>query len=197
MLLEPTNLLVLDEPTNHLDMQSKDILKNALIQYDGALIIVSHDRDFLAGLTEKVYEFRKPLIREYIGDIYDFLRERELKNLKELELSTVVLPRESREENASEAKLKWERKKNLEREKRKLEKEVERIENEINTSEYELKSRDQMLANPANYMAETFDKLWYENYERIKQNLADDLKHWEQLHTQLDDLSREIENLLA
>lgn len=197
MLLEPTNLLVLDEPTNHLDMQSKDILKNALIQYDGVLIIVSHDRDFLAGLTEKVYEFRKPLIREYIGDIYDFLRERELKNLKELELSTVVLPRESREENASEAKLKWERKKNLEREKRKLEKEVERIENEINTSEYELKSRDQMLANPANYMAETFDKLWYENYERIKQNLADDLKQWEQLHTQLDDLSREIENLLA
>ena len=79
MLLFPTNLLILDEPTNHLDMLSKDILKSALIQFDGTLIIVSHDRDFLQGLTNKVYEFRKPHIKEYIGDIYDFLEEKKLK----------------------------------------------------------------------------------------------------------------------
>jgi ATP-binding cassette subfamily F protein 3 len=84
MLLFPTNLLVLDEPTNHLDMLSKDILKNALIQYDGTLIIVSHDRDFLQGLTNKVYEFRKPNIKEYVGDIYDFLGQKNLTHLKEL-----------------------------------------------------------------------------------------------------------------
>ena len=82
MLLFPTNLLILDEPTNHLDMLSKDILKSALIQYDGTLIIVSHDRDFLQGLTNKVYEFKKPYIKEYIGDIYDFLEEKKLKELK-------------------------------------------------------------------------------------------------------------------
>ena len=79
MLLFPTNLLILDEPTNHLDMLSKDILKSALIQFDGTLIIVSHDRDFLQGLTNKIYEFRKPNIKEYIGDIYDFLEEKKLK----------------------------------------------------------------------------------------------------------------------
>lgn len=82
MLLFPTNLLILDEPTNHLDMISKDILKSALIQFDGTLIVVSHDRDFLQGLTNKVYEFKKPNIKEYIGDVYDFL---EAKNIEELD----------------------------------------------------------------------------------------------------------------
>ena len=84
MLLFPTNLLILDEPTNHLDMLSKDILKSALLQFDGTLIIVSHDRDFLQGLTNKVYEFRKPNIKEYIGDIYDFLEEKKMKELDDL-----------------------------------------------------------------------------------------------------------------
>ena len=77
LLLTPVNLLVLDEPTNHLDMQSKDILKNALLQFEGTLIVVSHDRDFLQGLTDKVYEFKRRHIKEYIGDVYDFLRKQE------------------------------------------------------------------------------------------------------------------------
>jgi ATP-binding cassette subfamily F protein 3 len=84
LLLTPSNLLVLDEPTNHLDMQSKDVLKNALLQYDGTLVIVSHDRDFLQGLTNKVYEFRNKKIREHLGDIYDYLEYRRMKNLNPL-----------------------------------------------------------------------------------------------------------------
>ncbi len=85
LLLEPSNLLVLDEPTNHLDMRSKDILKQALIKFDGTLIVVSHDRDFLDGIVGKVYEFRHNRIKENIGGIYDFLRKKKIENLKEIE----------------------------------------------------------------------------------------------------------------
>ncbi len=97
LLLEPANLLVLDEPTNHLDMQSKDILKSALLQYKGTLLIVSHDRDFLQGLTNKVFEFRNRQVKEYIGDIYDFLEARKIASLKELELNSVISSRNSNE----------------------------------------------------------------------------------------------------
>ncbi len=99
LLLEPHNLLVLDEPTNHLDMRSKDILKQALINYDGTLILVSHDRDFLDGIAGKIYEFRHNRIREHIGGIYDFLRKKKIDNLKELERKDVR--KESNSENIS------------------------------------------------------------------------------------------------
>jgi ATP-binding cassette subfamily F protein 3 len=89
LLLTPVNLLVLDEPTNHLDMVSKDILKNALLQFDGTLILVSHDRDFLQGLTNKVIEFRNHTIRQHLGDVYDFLESRKLESLKELERNNI------------------------------------------------------------------------------------------------------------
>jgi ATP-binding cassette subfamily F protein 3 len=85
LLLEPVNFLILDEPTNHLDMKTKDILKSALMDYDGTLILVSHDRDFLDGMVEKVYEFGNKRIREHLGDIRSFLERKKLDNLKELE----------------------------------------------------------------------------------------------------------------
>ncbi|MDE6439437.1 MAG: ATP-binding cassette domain-containing protein, partial [Bacteroidales bacterium] len=87
LLLEPVNLMILDEPTNHLDMRSKDILKNALLQYDGTLVVVSHDRDFLEGLTTKVYEFRDGRVRLHLGDVNDFLADRKIERLQELERS--------------------------------------------------------------------------------------------------------------
>jgi ATP-binding cassette subfamily F protein 3 len=87
LLLEPVNLLILDEPTNHLDMRTKDILKSALMAYDGTLIVVSHDRDFLDGLVNKVFEFGQKKVREHIGDINSFLSRKKLDNLKEIELS--------------------------------------------------------------------------------------------------------------
>ncbi|MDP3463018.1 MAG: ABC transporter ATP-binding protein, partial [Bacteroidales bacterium] len=87
LLLEPVNLLILDEPTNHLDMRTKDILKSALMAYDGTLIVVSHDRDFLDGLVNKVFEFGQQKVREHIGDINSFLSRKKLDNLKEIERS--------------------------------------------------------------------------------------------------------------
>lgn len=85
LLLEPVNLLILDEPTNHLDMKTKDILKDALRDYDGTLILVSHDRDFLDGLVDKVFEFGNKSIKEHLGDIQSFLKKKKLENLKEIE----------------------------------------------------------------------------------------------------------------
>ena len=98
LLLEPINLLIMDEPTNHLDMMSKDILKRALKDYDGSLIVVSHDRDFLQGLTEKVYEFKNKNIKEYIGDINTFLNERELADFKQLEKSEKKEPKKDKKQ---------------------------------------------------------------------------------------------------
>ena len=118
LLLTPSNLLILDEPTNHLDMQSKDILKNALIQFDGTLIIVSHDRDFLQGLTNKVFEFRDQKIKEHLGDIYDFLEYRKVENLKQLEIARKE--DKGKEINLSENKLNREKKKQLEKDLRKI-----------------------------------------------------------------------------
>ena len=85
LLLEPVNLLILDEPTNHLDMKTKDILKSALKAFDGTLILVSHDRDFLDGLVSKVYEFGEGRVREHLGGVYDFLEKKRIENLNELE----------------------------------------------------------------------------------------------------------------
>ena len=85
LLLEPVNLLILDEPTNHLDMKTKDILKSALLDYDGTLILVSHDRDFLDGLVSKVYEFGNKKVKEHLCGIKEFLENKKLDNLKELE----------------------------------------------------------------------------------------------------------------
>jgi ATP-binding cassette subfamily F protein 3 len=85
LLLEPVNLLILDEPTNHLDMKTKDILKSALNDFDGTLIVVSHDRDFLDGLVEKVYEFGNKRVKEHLGDIYSFLSKKKMENLREIE----------------------------------------------------------------------------------------------------------------
>lgn len=149
MLLFPTNLLVLDEPTNHLDMLSKDILKSALIQFDGTLIVVSHDRDFLQGLTTKVYEFKKPHIKEYIGDIYDFLEEKRLKELDDLNRQ-----RKSQQQQApaaSQNKIDYEAKKNEEREKRRVEKEIKKLEEQINAIEKELAMLDHIMADPSSH----------------------------------------------
>ena len=191
MLLFPTNLLVLDEPTNHLDMLSKDILKNALIQYDGTLIIVSHDRDFLQGLTNKVYEFRKPNIKEYIGDIYDFLEQKNLSHLKELEMAkqkTKVVEQVPQSQN----KLNYERKKQFDARFRKIDKEIQRLEDAIGKLEKELADLDNIMAHPDEHPEVNIDNDWYWAYGKKKEEMQALLDDWGEKQMEREDLEKEF-----
>ena len=149
LLLEPVNLLVMDEPTNHLDMNSKDILKSALKRFDGTLIIVSHDRDFLQGLTEKVYEFKNKNIKEYLGDVNAFLEAKMVDNFKDFELRNLqkkVLPKKKFPQKQS-----YEERKQLDKDIRKLSNKVTKLEREVDALDQELKQLDVELANPENF----------------------------------------------
>ena len=179
MLLFPTNLLVLDEPTNHLDMLSKDILKSALLQFDGTLIVVSHDRDFLQGLTTKVYEFRKPHIKEYIGDIYDFLEEKRLKELDDLNRKQKV--QQEAKPVVSQNKIDYEAKKVEEREKRRLEKEIKKLEEQIDALEKELADLDDVMADPTAHPDIKVDDNFYWNYGKKKEELQYLIDKWGEL----------------
>ena len=177
MLLSPVNLLVMDEPTNHLDMLSKDILKSALLQFDGTLIIVSHDRDFLQGLTNKVYEFRKPHIKEYIGDISDFLEQKKLTHLKELEIAQKASP-VRQQAPVSQNKINYERKKQIDTKLRKIDKEIQRLEDAITKLETELVEQDKIMANPDQYPDIKVDNDWYWAYGKKKEDLQALMDDW-------------------
>ena len=168
LLLTPSNLLVLDEPTNHLDMDSKDILKNALVQYTGTLIVVCHDRDFLQGLTEALYEFRDGGIHEFRGDIFEFLAAKE-----EQEKRLVAAP-QAAAAKASAGKMAYEQSKNRERELRKLRSAVEKIEKEIESIESEIAKKEAILAT-----GNSQDKDFYSSYQALKDSLDAKMEEWE------------------
>ena len=180
MLLFPTNLLILDEPTNHLDMLSKDILKSALLQFDGTLIIVSHDRDFLQGLTNKVYEFKKPHIKEYIGDIYDFLEEKKLKELDDLNKKQKTVQTNS-DASKSQGKLDYELKKQNDREAKRIEREIKKIEEQIESVEQEISEMDAVMSNPEAYPNINIDNDWYKLYAEKKDKQQELMNLWEEL----------------
>ena len=179
MLLFPTNLLVLDEPTNHLDMLSKDILKSALLQFDGTLIVVSHDRDFLQGLTTKVYEFKKPHIKEYIGDIYDFIEEKRLKELDDLNRQQKIQQQQT--PVVSQNKIDYEAKKADDREKRRVEKEIKKLEEQIDALEKELAELDEVMANPSAHPEVKVDDNFYWSYGKKKEELQFLIDKWGEL----------------
>lgn len=176
LLLTPCNLLILDEPTNHLDMNSKDILKNALLQYTGTLIVVSHDRDFLQGLTDSLYEFRNRAIKEFKGDIFEFLEYRKIENLKALEIEKKAVT-EKATATVSQNKLNYEQAKQRERELRKLRGNVEKIEKEIAETENEIAKKDEILsADPQSIVSDTN---FYSDYESLKAKLDTLIEEWE------------------
>ncbi|MCF8296246.1 MAG: ABC-F family ATP-binding cassette domain-containing protein [Saprospiraceae bacterium] len=187
LLLSPVNLLVLDEPTNHLDMPSKDILKNALLRYDGALIIVSHDRDFLQGLTNKVFEFKNQKIREYIGDIYDFLESRKIENLKELEINSAKATNKQ-DIPMSDNKIQWERKKEVEKEIRKTSNQINKSEKTIEELEEKIQHIDSLLAEPHKIPEENDFNEIFQNYKELKNNIEEEMKNWEALNLKLEKL---------
>jgi ATP-binding cassette subfamily F protein 3 len=190
LLLTPANLLVLDEPTNHLDMQSKDILKNALIQYEGTLILVSHDRDFLQGLTNKVFEFKDRKIREYIGDIYDFLESRRIRSLKELELNNARPSSQNSAAEFSDNKQLYERKKQLERDIRKIAGQVEKCEDGIHHLESFIKKMNERLTDPAKLEKGEDINQVYQKYTAMQKDLDEEIVNWEKLNLELDNLKK-------
>jgi ATP-binding cassette subfamily F protein 3 len=186
LLLEPVNLLVLDEPTNHLDMQSKDILKSALLQYDGTLLVVSHDRDFLQGLTDKVWEFKNHEIKVHMGDVYNFLETRKLESLKQLEVKNANSKQS--DDTTSAGKVDYERRKQIEKEARKVRSLIEKEETLIQNLEQKIADIDAILANPGSHNQKVSSGELYQEYEDLKVHLEKAMHAWELLHTELDEI---------
>lgn len=182
LLLSPVNLLILDEPTNHLDLISKDILKSALLQYDGSMIIVSHDRDFLEGLTQKVYEFKDTKVKLHIGDVSEFLATRKIEQLNDLNRGKGREKNDAKVVNSivkieDTSNLSRDEKKNKDREERKRKNQIERTEEEIASLEKELEKMTQLFAQP-NFS----DLKMYEVYYEKKALLDKKIEEWELLH---------------
>ena len=186
LLLEPVNLLILDEPTNHLDMRSKDVLKDAIREFDGTAIIVSHDREFLDGLVTKVYEFGGGLVKEHIGGIYDFLQKKQIDNLNELQLSSSPSVSKGKEEKepASEGRLSYEAQKDLNRKIRKLEKQVESLEASIGDMEQQVAQLEERMATPEG----ASDMKLYEAHQALKKQIAEAEAEWENVSLELEEL---------
>ena len=173
MMLEPHNLLILDEPTNHMDMRSKDILKTALQKFDGTVVVVSHDREFLDGVVDKVYEFRDGGVREYLGGIYYFLEKRKLENLHEIERKAPAAAA-TKEDTTSSGKLSYEQKKEQEKLLRKLRKNVEQIEAELANIEKQIAEYDARFAVATEYNADD-----YKAYDELKSRYDHLMHEWE------------------
>ncbi|MDR5591632.1 ABC-F family ATP-binding cassette domain-containing protein [Christiangramia sp. SM2212] len=181
MLLEPFNVLVMDEPTNHLDIKSKNVLKDALNNFEGTLIIVSHDRDFLQNLTSRVYEFRNHKIKEYLGDIDYYLEQRKLQDMRAVEKSDKV--KVSKSKNNSADKTSFTDQKELKRLKNKLSK----TEANITKIEKELKTKDKQLAN--NYEETITKPDFLTNYNKSKKKLEKLMEEWEELQLDIEQIS--------
>ena len=188
LLLEPVNLLILDEPTNHLDMRSKDVLKSALSDFDGTVIVVSHDREFLDGLVDKVYEFGNKRIREYLGGIYDFLEHKKIENLQELERKTETISGQHKTENSDnpekdvipkkkdEKNSSYEEQKEQARRIRKLEKAVAEAEEKITALETRISELEARMATPEG----AADVSLYTEHDRLKNELSGIVDTWEE-----------------
>ena len=189
LLLEPVNFLILDEPTNHLDMRTKDVLKEAILAFEGTVIVVSHDRDFLDGLVTKVYEFGGGQVREHIGGIYDFLQKKEMETLDELHTAgspsqeTTTAPMPSKAE-PSEGKLSYEERKEQNRMRRKAEKQVELCENRVMQLEANKTALEEKLSTPEG----SSDAKLFEQYADIGRQLKKAEEDWEEALLELETL---------
>lgn len=188
LLLEPVNLLVLDEPTNHLDMQSKDVLKQALMKYDGAMVIVSHDRSFLKGLTDKVYEFKEKNVREHIGDVYEFLAKTKLENLDDLGFNKRTESKPEAEKKVvskDDYKVRKQREKDL----RKAKNKAEKLEKEIEQIEKEIADLDELMLDAAAFKKAQEERDVFKNYQEKQKSLEAKMEEWESAQAKVDELN--------
>ena len=186
LLMTPTNVLLLDEPTNHLDILSKDILKNALLQYNGTIIIVSHDRDFLQGLTSRCLEFRNHGIKEYLGDINYFLDK---KAQEQKQIANKSNASENKY-NKSSNKISLEKKKEKEKQIRKINKEISNCEDRIEKLEHELVSVNDKLARPDENATDFKSGKLFRLHDELTNEIASVYKSWEELSAELEKVSK-------
>lgn len=184
LLLEPVNFLILDEPTNHLDMRTKDVLKEAIQAFDGTVILVSHDRDFLDGLVTKVYEFGNGLVREHLGGIYDFLRKKELQDLKSLEAASTQSTANADTPRQAQGKLSYEEQKEQARQLRKVEKEVKEREEAISRIEATLQDLEQQMSTPEGAADAALITQYAAHQKELEQTMAD----WEAAASRLEEI---------
>lgn len=192
LLLEPVNLLILDEPTNHLDMRSKDVLKEAIREFDGTVILVSHDRDFLDGLVTKVYEFGGGQVKEHLGGIYEFLQKKKIESLNELQKGaslssspTAGSKADSKDaEQPSENKLSYEAQKELNKKLKKLERQVAECEASIEKKETEIAAVEAQMATPEG----ASNMELYEQHLQLKKQLDEIVEEWERVSIEWEEL---------
>ena len=182
LLLEPINLLVLDEPTNHLDIRSKDVLKQALKNYDGTLIVISHDRDFLDGLTSEMYEFSNGNVKQFLGGVYEFLESKKAKTIREFEHKEKVV--EKKGKKSSDNKLIYEERKQKDKDIRKTQNRINKLEKLIAELEAKVEEMNKTLLDPAAYSDELM-----ESYNVVKKELDQVMQDWEDSEQQLETLN--------
>lgn len=186
LLLEPVNLLILDEPTNHLDMRSKDVLKDALREFDGTVIVVSHDREFLDGLVDKVYEFGNQRVVEHLGGIYEFLERKKMDSLRELERATQAAASSSDADALpTQNKLSYEARKEQSKAIKKTEKAVAEAEKKVEELERSIAAVETKLATPEG----ASDTSLYSEYSSLKKELSDTMDAWTELTIELEELN--------
>lgn len=185
LLLRPYNLLVMDEPTNHLDMKSKEMLKNALLQYDGTLVLVSHDRYFLQGLTDKIFEFRNGEVKEFLGTIDEYLEARKFEDFRQVEKQEEA--KAAAAETKGEKSNDYELRKQLDKDIRKAENQVSKLEKEVEKLETEISDLDEKLHDPVQFKELSQQPDFYEKYEAKKASLDQLMKEWEDWQLKLDE----------
>lgn len=184
LLLQPVNLLILDEPTNHLDMRSKDVLKSAIKDFDGTVILVSHDRDFLDGLVDKIYEFGGGKVTEHLGGIYDFLEKKKITNLNELNKKLEPVKNEQKGPTKSKGKLDYEEQKLLNKKIKRIEKSISESEMEIQDLEHQLEILEKQLST----LEGSNNSELYVKHGQIKNNIEEAMNKWESYNNELENL---------
>lgn len=197
LLLKPINFLVMDEPTNHLDMNSKDVLKKSLLGFDGTLLVVSHDREFLEGVVTKTVEFRDHKVKTLLGGIEYYLEQRKLQDMRAVEAKTAAKKAEKAEKEvvangASEGGLSYKERKQLEKDQRNLTKRLEKVEENIEKLEEELAAWDEQLADPQGYQELMSEADFYPKYEQSKADLEAEMELWEQLNLEKEQLEQRL-----
>lgn len=180
LLLEPYNLLLLDEPTNHLDIRSKEILKQALLDYEGTIVMVSHDRDFMKGMCTRLFEFRDGHVKEHLGGIEEFMELRKVERLNELDLDKKVAA--VKKEAVVEKKQVVD---SNEQEQKQIRNQIKKVESEIERLEAEIKKCDDKLSNTETYNQLVNDKTFFDNYNKLKTSLEAEMQKWEDLSAKL------------